>query len=65
MLTEELPSAMNYAEQHAKDGPDRDAGPTVAVLEEILETAKNALAGERYTDIGMDVRRPPSPRPRP
>jgi hypothetical protein len=58
MITEELPSAMHYAAVQADQGPDRDAEPTVAVLEEMLQTAKAALGDRHYRDMAMDVRRP-------
>lgn len=64
IITEELPSVMNYAEQHATAGPDRNAAPTVAILEEMLETAKAAIGSDIYQDTAMEVRRPPAPRSR-
>lgn len=64
IVTEELPSVMNYAEQHAAAGPDRNAAPTVAILEEMLETARAALGADVYQDMAMDVRSPPAPRSR-
>ncbi len=63
LLTEELPSAMNYAEKHAeRDGGN--AAPIIAQLEEMAETARQALGDDVYQDMAMDRRSPPTPRPR-
>jgi hypothetical protein len=62
IITEELPGVMNYANKHAAAGPDRSAGPTVAVLEEMLETTRTTLGDDVYQDMAMSHRRPPQPR---
>ncbi len=63
LLTEELPSVINYAEGHAKQ-VDGNAAPIIAQLEEMVQTAGQALGGDVYQDIAMDMRRPPASRPR-
>lgn len=62
ILTEELPGAMNYAESQAEMNPNSDATKTVAILEEMLDTANNTLGNEPYTDMDANYRHPPAPR---
>lgn len=65
MLTEELPSAMNYAEVHAERNANSNAASTVAILEEMLELAHSTIGDQPYTDMDAEYRRPPADRRKP
>lgn len=65
MLTEELPSAMNYAEVQAEMNENSNASSTVAIMEEMLELAHSTIGDQPYTDMDAEYRRPPADRRKP
>jgi hypothetical protein len=64
MLTEEIPGMVTYAEVEAGKAPEADIAPIVTLLEEMIETSRNALGDDVYKDMAVDYRRPPTSRPR-